>query len=298
MNTVSTVSVSVPLIQTLPANQRGRDFVIGDLHGSKQLLDKLLACISFDPKVDRLFSTGDLIDRGEDSIACIDLLNKPWFYAVRGNHEAMLLDYIWDFIQFGSSINRTAKHDFLSLSNGGDWLHKIYDFGDGCPRDSIPKRLSTIRQLPLLMVIGEGEQRFHVVHAELYDAGKADEVLLDKDIDDLIQEWSSTDFFNIRPDDYPFFTKRWLWSRVLASKIELAAESIPEKLPSLSPSFCGHSTTFHINKMLSHINIDTGAVLAGKSDLGELVGGLSLVEVKEKKVYFYDGHGEPQVSIL
>ncbi len=71
----------------------GRAFFIGDLHGERRQLSQLLSAVNFAPeRGDRVICVGDLIDRGQDSVACLDLLEVPWFYAVLGNHEAMLLD--------------------------------------------------------------------------------------------------------------------------------------------------------------------------------------------------------------
>ena len=49
-------------------NTEGRDFVIGDLHGCYDEFLAVLADISFDTKIDRMFSVGDLIDRGKNRI--------------------------------------------------------------------------------------------------------------------------------------------------------------------------------------------------------------------------------------
>ena len=49
-------------------------------------------------EVDRMFSVGDLIDRGNDSASCIGLLDQDWFHAVLGNHDQMMLGhdkYLW-----------------------------------------------------------------------------------------------------------------------------------------------------------------------------------------------------------
>jgi hypothetical protein len=81
-------------IQTVPANVDGRDFVVGDLHGCFDELAKLMTYVKFDPKRDRLFSTGDLIDRGPRSNDCLALLKKSWFYPVLGNHEDLILTKI------------------------------------------------------------------------------------------------------------------------------------------------------------------------------------------------------------
>lgn len=82
---------SEQLYVALPENLDGRDFVVGDIHGCRSKLEEVLARVSFSPKVDRLISVGDLVDRGPDSLGVIAYLNNPWFYAVRGNHEELAL---------------------------------------------------------------------------------------------------------------------------------------------------------------------------------------------------------------
>ena len=73
-------------------NAAGRDFVVGDIHGMFPALRELLARAGFDEECDRLFSVGDLIDRGPRSREALEWLAQPWFHAVRGNHEQLLLD--------------------------------------------------------------------------------------------------------------------------------------------------------------------------------------------------------------
>jgi hypothetical protein len=51
------------MIERHAANGRGRDFIVGDLHGCRAMLDALLVHVGFDPDRDRLFSVGDLMDR-------------------------------------------------------------------------------------------------------------------------------------------------------------------------------------------------------------------------------------------
>ena len=74
------------------ANTRGRDFVVGDIHGSFELLYEALAAAAFDPSRDRLFCTGDLIDRGPSSHLVRFFLEFPFVHSVCGNHENMLLE--------------------------------------------------------------------------------------------------------------------------------------------------------------------------------------------------------------
>ncbi len=83
-----------------PRNERGRDFVVGDIHGMFDLVDSLLEHLKFNSKRDRLFAVGDLFDPGrerkpwerEPDRALEWIRSRPWFYSVRGNHEQFLLD--------------------------------------------------------------------------------------------------------------------------------------------------------------------------------------------------------------
>ena len=45
----------------------GRDLVVGDVHGEFSTLEHALEALDFQPGKDRLFSVGDLIDRGPRS---------------------------------------------------------------------------------------------------------------------------------------------------------------------------------------------------------------------------------------
>ena len=81
-------------LKTFAANETGRDFVIGDLHGSFSLLEKMLEHVSFDTETDRLFSVGDLVDRGPESLECLELLQMPWFHSVYSNHENMMETFL------------------------------------------------------------------------------------------------------------------------------------------------------------------------------------------------------------
>jgi len=66
--------VQSSLMQKLPSNTLGRDFVIGDLHGCFDLLERLMKAVDFNFDKDRLFSVGDLVDRGPYSLSCLQLI--------------------------------------------------------------------------------------------------------------------------------------------------------------------------------------------------------------------------------
>jgi hypothetical protein len=78
----------------IAANTRGRDLAVGDIHGHFQRLQQCLDGVGFNPAVDRLFSVGDLVDRGPHSAQALDWLAQPWFHAVQGNHESLAINHL------------------------------------------------------------------------------------------------------------------------------------------------------------------------------------------------------------
>ena len=93
--------------------------IIGDIHGCYEeliiLLDKL-------PKgVERIYSVGDLIDRGQDSKAVVQECINRDIICVKGNHEDMFIDYI----------AKRGKYDRgLFEINGGIATLESYSNGD------------------------------------------------------------------------------------------------------------------------------------------------------------------------
>ena len=77
-----------------------KTFVVGDVHGRRTQLQRLLEMIPRDEASDMLVFLGDLIDRGPDAPGCVDLVmklqcdNRERVLCLRGNHEQMLLDFI------------------------------------------------------------------------------------------------------------------------------------------------------------------------------------------------------------
>lgn len=78
-------------VQRFARNAQGRDLVVGDLHGMHDELMRQLERVRFDDQADRVFCVGDLVDRGPQSQACVELLDEPWFHAAIGNHDLYAL---------------------------------------------------------------------------------------------------------------------------------------------------------------------------------------------------------------
>lgn len=131
-------------------NASGRDFVVGDIHGHVGLFDELLKAAAFNPARDRVFSVGDLIDRGPDSRGALALLDEPWFYSVRGNHEEMLVGVMTQRIRLE-----------MWIQNGGRWALD-------CTSEQLVDYAQRLMELPLVIVVGEGAHRFNVLHAETF----------------------------------------------------------------------------------------------------------------------------------
>lgn len=126
-------------------------WVVGDLHGCYTNLMGRLDELKFDPARDLLISVGDLVDRGSENMECLDLVNQPWFRAVRGNHEQMMLDALVNGGSFGHW-----------MSNGGGWWHQIDSEQEVHLKYLLPK----ITNLPLIIELVTGARRVVICHAD------------------------------------------------------------------------------------------------------------------------------------
>ena len=130
-------------------NPLGRDFVVGDIHGMFTSLRALLTQVAFNPATDRLFSVGDLVDRGPGSREALQWLRLPWFHACRGNHEQLAIDSV-----------DPAELDHWVRYNGGAWW-----------LDLSPEERRTFRQaflaMPLAIEVETASGLVGIVHADV-----------------------------------------------------------------------------------------------------------------------------------
>jgi serine/threonine protein phosphatase 1 len=85
-------------------NENTRLYVIGDIHGRLDLLDRLIAMIRRDAEEHGdgalTVTLGDYVDRGPESRGVLDrLLINPFpgdYVALKGNHEALLEAFLDD----------------------------------------------------------------------------------------------------------------------------------------------------------------------------------------------------------
>ncbi len=246
------------------SNQIGRDFIVGDLHGCCNLLDAMLEKVSFDTANDRLFSTGDLVDRGPHSEKCLELLKEPWFYATLGNHDAMLIAWI-----FGNGMSDTRRRNYenaFTSNKGWKWVKQFYRASEFLP---------LLENLPFIQVIGDGSERFQVVHAELIDFLKPtdehDELqgLSDKRIDHLTNDDWDIEHFVEGYDRDGSWTDHLLWGRSIITGFKDQLKKVhklgfpPIHAKGFSKTYVGHSILPLLENspimIYSHVFMDTGA---------------------------------------
>ena len=127
----------------------GRDFAVGDIHGCFGHLSRALEAIGFDATVDRLFSVGDLVDRGPESDQVLEWLAKLWFFAICGNH---------DFMVWRSALGDPYPEVDL-VAHGGGWLGML------APEEQ--RRIgAALAALPLSLEVETADGLVGLVHAD------------------------------------------------------------------------------------------------------------------------------------
>lgn len=258
-------------LKTFESNQVGRDFVVGDLHGAFDVFMNLLTNIDFDPTKDRMFSVGDLVDRGPDSIECLSLLKEPWFHSVIANHEQMMLE-AFDDGYLGQ----------FWMQNGGHWGARAYldwrnqlqgKAADAPTTESVRlwDMLDYVRDLPFLMTVKlKSGKRVHIIHAELPPGAE----ITDEVLEDPVQVHRLA---TVMDSNGEFFTwGRYLFMRFFREDLSNVAKvkrivanaGIPSKMfnDRLSHVISGHTIMQRPLTILGQTNIDTGAYGSTSND--------------------------------
>lgn len=257
---------SPPNSPVFGANQRGRDFVVGDIHGQLAMIDALLAAVGFQPSQDRLFSVGDLIDRGSQSAEALDrFTGSEGYFAIRGNHEAMLI-----------ASDRTLADFQIWQRNGGSWARAL----TLAERQALATKAE---QLPLTLTLELADgRRVGLVHAEVpYEtswdeacaAGMESEDLWDVDGLSIAASliWGRRRFRYL--DRLGGASIGHTISVSLLASVDVAAE----RVPGIDLVICGHSILMsgHPARLGNTLFIDTGAYEdAGRLTMVEPLTGL------------------------
>lgn len=148
-----------PRVQRFSLNNVGRDFFHADAHGAFDLVKSGLREAGFVPGRDRVFTAGDLLDRGLDSFRALSYLRMKGSKSSRGNHEDMLIGLYADRDPRVDDYSAETL-EFLGSKFGMEWWLPL----TGEERFEV---LETIRQLPLVMEVETARGRVGIVHADV-----------------------------------------------------------------------------------------------------------------------------------
>lgn len=126
-------------------NTHGTDYVVGDIHGAFEKLKVQLDLMNFDTSKDRLFSVGDLVDRGPNSHLALDWLKYNWFFPVRGNHDEFIVE----------------NNAYLQSINGGNWYLNL-------PAETKEHWQKQFSQIPYSVSVDTHCGKIGIVHAEVF----------------------------------------------------------------------------------------------------------------------------------
>lgn len=199
-------------------NTAGHDYVVGDIHGCYTKLQLALDDIGFNPDVDRLFSVGDLVDRGPECDKVLDWLKKPWFHPVQGNHDDMAIRY--------ARGHNMDKDNYWT--NGGSWLISKL-------RDEQHEFAVALAELPYAIEIETAAGLIGVVHADC-----------------PLPSW--TDFTALIEDDSRwnrYYKNHCMWSRDRIEQHDMSG------VRDCTAMVVGHTPVNHVCRLSNVFYIDT-----------------------------------------
>jgi serine/threonine protein phosphatase 1 len=131
-------------------------FIVGDIHGCLDMLNRLMDSIAWRPEKDRVIFIGDYIDRGENPKGVVDYILalkacSPNVDCLIGNHEALFLDYL------------NGSHEASYIRNGGWNTLRSYETVKGSEEEPLlpPDHMTFFQSLTPYLELDD----YYVVHA-------------------------------------------------------------------------------------------------------------------------------------
>jgi len=216
----------------LARNTRGRDFVVGDLHGCYDQVLRGMDAVKFDQSVDRLIADGDLIDRGADNHRAVRFLRNGFVYSILGNHEEMLIDL------YADGEPPAAVLEFFMARNGFGWWRTASD-------ELRADLLAAVKELPIVIETSTERGTVGFVHAEV----------------PIGMDWA-TFTAAIEAGDKKV-TKSALWGRVRANS------EVTSGVAGIGRVFVGHTPQARAMRLGNVYYVDTGVVFGVTGQLPE-----------------------------
>jgi serine/threonine protein phosphatase 1 len=212
----------------LSRNTEGRDFVVGDIHGTYSVVAMALQAVKFDWTKDRLFSVGDLVDRGPESPRALSFIKHERIHPIRGNHEDMFLE------AYENGIPDEDVLRFWTSRNGMSW------WMDLTQQQRMPL-VEAFRSLPLVIEVETERGLVGMVHGEV----------------PIGMNWES--FKEAIKEGHPAVTKSALWGR---SRITHGNNT---GVRGIDRVFCGHTIVDGPTRLGNIYFIDSGSFVGVKS---------------------------------
>ncbi len=248
------------IVQRFARNANGRDFIVGDIHGMFTHLERLLEETGFDATHDRLFSVGDLVDRGPESGRALEWLAHDWFHACRGNHEQLALDAV-DGEQF----------DLWIRFNGGGWWLQIAEEQREHFRDAFLR-------LPLAIELETDSGLVGIVHADVPPGCS----------------WEGFMTLLEARNAEAMLYSMWSRNRIQGLGSMAAVSGRAERI------YCGHTPTRRTVQLDNVCYIDTGAVYASEGYRNASLTMIEVQPHRhvEHTVYTHPDGPDPQADLL
>lgn len=129
-------------------NQKGTDFVIGDINGCYMTFEWLLEELGFSEETDRVFVTGNLIGASEESYRVSEFIDLPWFHSILGTHDYRFVDYWHNHTIDVSKINRQYQ-----------WTEKLHEW-------QLVNLIDKMAKLPVAIELVTEDGLFGFVHGD------------------------------------------------------------------------------------------------------------------------------------
>ena len=137
-------------------NTLGRDFVLSDIHGAYDLVLQAMRTAKFEPRTDRMFVNGDLVDRGDESLRARKFLEREYVHAGLGNHEDFWINAYSEGVPDEAVVEMMGRR----MNMGVGWWMKA-------PQAERNALVESFRMLPLAMEVETDRGLVGIVHADV-----------------------------------------------------------------------------------------------------------------------------------
>lgn len=278
-----------------------RLIIIGDVHGCYIELMALLDECEYSPARDHLIFTGDMIAKGPDSPAIVDLAIEANASCVRGNHEDRVLlahrDMSTDPSDSLEVSNKNKNTTPFSPTSAGGGLHLAKGVADSSTaavpldeesfmhgdvsdrllaRQLTPRQLDWLAACPVILDVGDIEQlgAVHVAHAGLVPG-----VSLTHQDPVGSMTMRTIDLRTHVPSSASKGVPWWkLWNKYQAASPTTARSTV----------VYGHDSRVGLNVLDFSIGLDSGCVAGGKLSALVVKGGATVGETRVVSVECQD----------